>query len=57
MERVEALAYRAELAFTLEDPDRAAAVLDELAGIPLTTEEREYLSEMLANVAELRREG
>ncbi|GAA4985668.1 bleomycin resistance protein [Actinopolymorpha pittospori] len=52
-ERVEALAYRAELAITLQDPTRAAAVLAELRAIPLTSEDRERLGETLAAVDEL----
>lgn len=53
-ERVEALAYRAELAITLQDPTRAAGVLAELRDIPLTSEDRERLGETLAAVDELR---
>ncbi|WP_447007391.1 hypothetical protein ACRAKI_13380 [Saccharothrix isguenensis] len=55
VERVEALAYRAELAFVQEDRTRAEEVLAELGAIPLTAEERERLAETLANVEELRR--
>lgn len=54
VERVEALAYRAELAFTLQDPERAAALLAELGGIQLTAADRERLAHTLAAVAELR---
>ncbi|MCU1516734.1 MAG: hypothetical protein JWQ75_1455 [Pseudarthrobacter sp.] len=54
VERVEALAYRAELAVTLQDPERAAAALAELDGIPLGTADRERLADTLAAVAELR---
>lgn len=54
VERVEALAYRAELAFTLEDTDRAAEVLAELDGIGLDESEREHLAETLEGVEELR---
>jgi hypothetical protein len=55
VERVETLAYRAELAFTLEDPARAAAVLAELREIPLTAEDRDRLAATLAAVEELSR--
>ncbi|WP_033438604.1 hypothetical protein [Saccharothrix sp. NRRL B-16314] len=55
VERVEALAYRAELAFILEDRTRAAEVLAELSAIPLTAEERERLADTLATVEEMRR--
>lgn len=55
VERVEALAYRAELAFILEDRTRAAEVLAELSAIPLTTEERERLADTLVTVEEMRR--
>ncbi|MEW9871889.1 hypothetical protein [Arthrobacter sp. HS15c] len=54
VERVEALAYRAELAFTLEDPERAAAVLAELDGVRLEAPDRELLADTLATVEELR---
>ncbi|WP_104044598.1 hypothetical protein [Arthrobacter sp. ZGTC412] len=54
VERVEALAYRAELAFALQDPFRASAVLKELDGIPLSPADREELAETLAAVSELR---
>lgn len=57
VERVEALAYRAELALTLQDPERAAAVLAELDGIPLSPTDREGLADTLAAVSELRRDG
>ncbi|GGP55390.1 bleomycin resistance protein [Saccharothrix coeruleofusca] len=53
VERVEALAYRAELALTLEDPARATAVLAELRAIPLTPADRTSLAATLAAVAEL----
>ncbi|MBP2336103.1 hypothetical protein JOF41_002281 [Saccharothrix coeruleofusca] len=53
VERVEALAYRAELALTLEDPARATAVLAELRAIPLTSADRARLAATLAAVAEL----
>lgn len=55
-ERVAALSYRAELAVTLGNPTRAAAVLAELDGIPLTNEDRERVAESLAAVEELRRD-
>ncbi|WP_020576022.1 bleomycin resistance protein [Actinopolymorpha alba] len=56
-ERVEALAYRAELALSLEDRGRAAEALGELAAIPLTDDDRERLAETLATAEELRRHG
>lgn len=54
VERVEALAYRAELALTLADPDRAATVLAELDAVELTAEERDRLADTLRGIAELR---
>ena len=54
VERVEAIAYRAELALTLQDPDRAATLLVELDGIPLSPGDRERLAGTLAAVEELR---
>lgn len=54
VERVEALAYRAELAVTLQDPERTAAVLAELDGVRLEAPDRERLTDTLAAVAELR---
>lgn len=54
VERVEALAYRAELAVTLQDPERAAAVLAELDGVRLDPPDRERLADTLAAVSELR---
>ncbi|MBW4717976.1 hypothetical protein [Saccharothrix obliqua] len=51
---VEALAYRAELAITLGDAERAAAALAELDAVPLTPEDRERLADTLAHAAELR---
>lgn len=54
VERVQALAYRAELALALQDPDRANAVLTELDGIELSSADREELAETLAAVSELR---
>jgi hypothetical protein len=51
--RVEALAYRAELASRLGDADRLAEVVAELAGIELTGAEREQVAETLAAVREL----
>lgn len=53
VERVEALAYRAELAVTPQDPERAAAVLAELDGVRLDPPDRERLTDTLAAVAEL----
>jgi hypothetical protein len=52
-ERVEALAYRAELAVTLTDPDRLATALAELRAIELTEEERAAVADALANAEEL----
>ncbi|WP_291412604.1 hypothetical protein [Actinophytocola sp.] len=54
VERVEALAYRAELALTLADPDRANAALAEVDSIELTSLDRERLADTLSAVAELR---
>jgi hypothetical protein len=54
VERVEALAYRAELALTLRDPDKAASLLAELEGIPLSPGDRERLAGTLAAVEDLR---
>ena len=54
VERVQALAYRAELALALQDPDRANAVLTELDGIEVSSADREELAETLAAVSELR---
>lgn len=50
---VEALAYGAELATRLGDPDRARVLLAEVAAAELTSEQRESLSNALANAAEL----
>ena len=55
VERVEALAYRAELAVTLADPARASSALAELDAIELSGAERERLAGTLAAVEELRR--
>lgn len=57
VERVEALAYRAELALTLQDPDRATELLAELEGIALSPRDRERLAATLTAVSELRRDG
>ncbi|HYH77912.1 MAG TPA: hypothetical protein VD841_10475 [Arthrobacter sp.] len=57
VERVEALAYRAELAVTLQDPAQAAATLAELDGIPLDPSDRERLADTLAAIADLRRDA
>jgi catechol 2,3-dioxygenase-like lactoylglutathione lyase family enzyme len=54
VERVEALAYRAELAVTMQDPERAAAALAALDGIQLSAADRERLADTLAAVSELR---
>ncbi|MBG0563597.1 bleomycin resistance protein [Actinoplanes aureus] len=51
---VEALAYRAELAVTLEDPEAARAALARVDETELTVEQRERAAEALANAAELR---
>jgi hypothetical protein len=40
VERGEALAYRTELALTLQDPDRATELLAELDGIALSPRDR-----------------
>jgi hypothetical protein len=52
-ERVEALAYRAELAATLEDQPALAATLRDLRAVPLTPEERTHLTNTLAAAEEL----
>lgn len=57
VERVEARAYRAELALTLQDPDRAAGLLAELDGIPLSPRDRERLAATLTAISDLRRDG
>ena len=57
VERVDALAYRAELALTLQDPDRATELLAELEGIALSPRDRERLAATLTAVSELRRDG
>lgn len=56
VERVEALAYRAELAVTLDDPERMRSTLAELHAIDLTEAEREQAATALAAAAELARE-
>jgi hypothetical protein len=53
---VQALAYRAELALALEDPDLAAGLLVELDLISLTAEDREALEDTPTAVEELRRD-
>ncbi|MEV4760986.1 VOC family protein [Micromonospora sp. NPDC049559] len=53
VERVEALAYRAELALTLDDPARAAAVVAELRDVPLDADERAQVAATLNAVSEL----
>jgi hypothetical protein len=50
---VEALVYGAELAMRLGDRARAGVLLAEVAAAELTGEQRERLSEALANAAEL----
>ena len=50
---VEALVYGAELAIRLDDRARAGVLLAEVAAAELTDEQRESLSEALANAAEL----
>ena len=57
VERVEALAYRAELALALHDPDRATELLAELDGIPLSSQDRARLASTLTAVSDLRRDG
>lgn len=52
-ERVEALAYRMELAVRLGEEERAASLLAELRGLPLTDEDRARLAEPLAAAEEL----
>ena len=54
VERVEALAYRAEVALTMSDPARAREVLAELARIELTDADRDRLADTLAAADELR---
>ena len=56
VERVEALAYRAELALSLQDPTRADAALTELHDVPLTADDRDRLARTLATVEELCRD-
>ncbi len=51
---VEALAYRAELAMTLEDPEHAAEVLARLAEVELSTEDRARAADALTAAEELR---
>lgn len=53
VERVEALAYRAELAQTLDDAARAAEALAALRAIPLTDVERAEAAETLAAIEDL----
>ncbi|GAB3755110.1 hypothetical protein GCM10028864_35680 [Microlunatus parietis] len=50
---VEALVYGAELAIRLDDRARAGVLLAEVAAAELTSEQRERLSEALANAADL----
>ena len=57
VERVEALAYRAELALALHDPDRATELLAELDGIPLSPQDRARVASTLTAVSDLRRDG
>jgi hypothetical protein len=52
-ERVEALAYRAELARGAGDADRAEAVLAELRAVPLTDAERAQVAETLTAAEDL----
>jgi hypothetical protein len=52
-ERVEALAYRAELARRAGDADRAEAVLAELRAVPLTDAERAQVAETLTAAEDL----
>lgn len=54
VERVEALAYRAELAVTLGDVARADSALAELKKIDLTAAEREQLADTLTAAEDLR---
>jgi hypothetical protein len=53
-ERVEALAYRAELARSMDDAAHAEAALAELRAIPLTAEERVVVADTLAAIDDLR---
>jgi hypothetical protein len=57
VERVQALAYRAELAYALDDPATAGSALAELDNIRLGGEERDQLGETLAAVEDLRRDA
>jgi hypothetical protein len=52
-ERVEALAYRAELARRTGDAARAESALAELRAIPLTAEERAVVADTLAAIDDL----
>jgi hypothetical protein len=52
-ERVEALAYRAELARRAGDDARAETALAELHAIPLTAEEHTQVADALATAADL----
>ncbi|GAA5057449.1 hypothetical protein HNP84_000495 [Thermocatellispora tengchongensis] len=50
---VEALLYRAEIALTLSDPERARELLTRVREIPLSASERERLAEPLSGVPDL----
>jgi hypothetical protein len=52
-ERVEALAYRAELAHRAGDEPRVDTALAELQAIPLTAEERAQTADTLATLTDL----
>ncbi|PPK67188.1 hypothetical protein V5P93_003525 [Actinokineospora auranticolor] len=56
-DRVEALAYRAEVAISLGDPAKAATVVAEIDRIPLTPELRDRLATTLTAVEDLRRDN
>lgn len=53
---VEALAYRAELALVLDQPDMARQMVERAGSVPLSREDRERLAATLRHTAELARD-